>query len=302
MKIFMTGVTGYIGGSVALALRSAGHDVHGLVRSEERAAEARSHGFVPIMGGLDDAGVLTSATQDADLVIHTAHADHAPSAHALLAALEGSGKRLIHTSGSSIVGTQAGGEFLAPVYDEATPFTPSPGRAPRVALNKDILGAKGLHPVIIAPSLIYGLGHIGHRHSMQVPWLVETARRKGVPSHLGPGENVWSHVHIDDVVKLFLLAIEKAPAGALYYAENGEASMKSLCQSIGRAMGKGEATQAMTLEEAAAEWGEGPAMNTMGSNSRVRSVRARDELGWSPQGTSVTDEIERGCYLEFIRA
>ncbi len=52
----------------------------------------------------------------------------------------------------------------------------------------------------------------------------------------------------------------------------------------------------MTVEEAAAEWGEGPANDTMGSNSRVRAKRARAELGWRPREKSLIEEIERGCY------
>ena len=43
-------------------------------------------------------------------------------------------------------------------------------------------------------------------------------------------------------------------------------------------------------------WGEGPARNSMGSNSRVRAVRAREELGWSPSRQSLIEEIETGCY------
>ena len=54
----------------------------------------------------------------------------------------------------------------------------------------------------------------------------------------------------------------------------------------------------MTVEEAAAEWGEGPANDTMGSNSRVRAKRARAELGWQPKGRSLIEEIEHGCYRE----
>ena len=44
------------------------------------------------------------------------------------------------------------------------------------------------------------------------------------------------------------------------------------------------------------EWGENGARNTMGSNSRVRAVRARSELGWHPHAPSLIDEIQKGCY------
>jgi len=231
-------------------------------------------------------------------VINAANADHEPAVRVLTAALAGSGKAYIHTSGSSVVGTQAGGRKLDAIFDETTPFTPSPGRAARAALNAAILAQRdqGFRPVIICPSLIYGLGHGVTPHSMQVPWLIATARRHGVARHFGPGENIWSNVHIDDLVRLYLLALERAPAGGFLFAENGENSMQELCQAISRMLGLGATTQPMTLAEAAAEWGEAAALNTMGSNSRVRAVAARRELGWAPQGASVIEEIERGCY------
>ena len=53
MKIFITGATGYIGGSIAATMRGAGHEVVGLVRSDERANQAIAKGIKPIMGSLD---------------------------------------------------------------------------------------------------------------------------------------------------------------------------------------------------------------------------------------------------------
>jgi len=97
---------------------------------------------------------------------------------------------------------------------------------------------------------------------------------------------------------LYLLAIEKAPAGAFYYAENGENSMREVCEAISRMLGQGGRTQSMTVEEAATEWGDGPANDTMGSNSRVRAKRARAELKWRPKAHSLIEEIEHGCYLQ----
>ena len=298
MKIFVTGATGYIGGSVAIALRDAGHAVSGLVRSDAGVAKVRALGIEPVRGTLDDAAVLAEAARDADAVVNAASADHEASVVALLAALHGSGKPLIHTSGSSIVGTPSAGQRSDDVFDEATPFSPSPARAARVGLNERILAARdeGFRPVIVCPSLIYGLGLGPGRHSMQIPWLIATAQKHGVAKHYGPGLNTWSTVHIDDLVVLYRLALESAPAGAFYFAEAGEASMKDLCEAISWTLGFGGGTDAMTLEEAVAEWGEGPAENTMGSNSRVRAVRAREELGWQPSAPSAIAEIRDGCY------
>jgi len=52
------------------------------------------------------------------------------------------------------------------------------------------------------------------------------------------------------------------------------------------------------MQEAAGEWGEGTAENTMASNSRVRARRARSELGWRPKARGLIEEIEQGCYRE----
>lgn len=297
MKIFVTGATGYIGGSVAARLLADGHVVSGLVRDPARVDALRAMGVDPVAGTLDDADVLATAAHDADTVVNAASADHRGAVEAILGALAGSGKTFLHTSGSSIVGTRSGGEPAEPVVDEETPFTPSPARAARVALNERVLSAAadGIRTVVIAPSLIYGAGRGPSPDSIQVPWLIATARRHGVPKHRGRGENVWSNVHIDDLVELYALALDRAPAGAFYWAENGEASMRDVCRAIGRALGLGERTEPMTAGEAAAEWGEGPAEDTMGSNSRVRARRARDELGWRPSAPSLMDEIEHGC-------
>lgn len=298
MKVFVTGATGYIGGSLSVHLVKAGHAVSGLVRSAAGADAVARLGIVPVYGSLDDAPALAEAARAADMVIDTANADHRPSTEALLGALAGSGKTFIRTSGTSIVGSRARGELREDVFDEDTPFTPSPRRELRVALDRMVRDAagRGLRTAVVCPSLIYGLGRGPHPHSIQLPLLIALARKCGVARHIGPGENRWSNVHIDDVVSLYALVLERAPPGAFYFAENGENSIRELCEAISRMLGFGGRTEPMTVEEAAAEWGEGAANDSMGSNSRVRAVRARRELGWRPQGRSVIEEIERGCY------
>jgi nucleoside-diphosphate-sugar epimerase len=300
MKIFCTGASGYIGGSVAAHLASAGHQVSGLVRSAEKADAVRAFGIAPVMGTLDDGDILAQAARAADVVVNAASADHKGAVVALLEAISGSGKPFIHTSGSSIVGTRSRGERADDIFEEDTPFTASPARAARVALNEFILSHrdKGCRPVIVCPSLIYGVGHGAGRDSVQVPLLIKLARKRGNAAHAGPGENIWSNVHIDDLVPLYLLAIEKAPAGSFYFAENGENSMREACEAINRAFGFAGPPAAMSMQEAAAEWGEGTAEDTMASNSRVRAKRAREELGWTPQARGLIEEIEQGCYRE----
>jgi nucleoside-diphosphate-sugar epimerase len=298
MKVFIVGASGYIGGAVAAALLARGHTVSGLARSDKTSSALHRRSITPVAGALDDGAALAAAAKSADVTIGAANADHRGAAEAIVNALAGTGKTYLHTSGSSIVGSPARGEFVPAIFDEDTPFTPPPARKARVAIDDMVRGGSGMRGIVIAPSLIYGRGSGLNPDSVQVPWLLKLAKKAGVPKHIGPGENRWANVHIDDLMPLYLLAIEKAPAGAFYFAENGENSMREICEAIGRMLGLGDKTQSMTIAEAAAEWGEGAAENTMGSNSRVRAKRARAELGWKPAAGSLIDEIERGCYAQ----
>lgn len=293
MKVLLTGASGYVGGSVAAALRAAGHHVLGLVRSPQKAGLVQALGIEPVLGTLDDGGLLARVARESDAVINAADSDHRAVVESILPVLMGSGKAFIQTSGSSIVGDKSWGEPGDKVYDDETPFQPGPGRAARVAVNQRVLAAAahGVRAVVVSPSLIYGPGRGAHRESIQIPRLVALAKKSGVARHVGRGENIWSNVHIDDLADLYLRILAHAPAGASYFAENGEHSMRQVCEAISRALGYGGRTQPMSIDEAIAEFGEGAATYTYGSNSRVRATRARRELAWSPRHSSLLETI-----------
>jgi nucleoside-diphosphate-sugar epimerase len=180
------------------------------------------------------------------------------------------------------------------VFDEDTPFVVPPGKAARAALDQRIRDAAqhGVRSVVLCNSMIYGLGAGMQSHSVQVPRLVDEARRRGVVHVVGSGLNRWSNVHIDDVVALYLLALRGAPAGAFYFVENGEASYLEIGQAIAQRLGLGP-VQPWSLAQAGDIFGEAAARFTFGSNSRVRALRARRELQWAPVHASLTDWIER---------
>jgi nucleoside-diphosphate-sugar epimerase len=296
MKVFITGATGYIGGSVATRLIKRGDQVDGLARSAEAADALKRRGVEPVTGDLTAYTPVVEAARRADAVINAANSDNPFIVHALLDALKGSGKALIQTSGSSVVGTYDNGEPSERILDEDTPFTPEAEKAGRVAIDHMVLGARDIRGIVIRPTLIYGRGIGVAATSIQLPKLIDLAKKQGVPGHVGPGLNLWSNVHIADVADLFLLALDKAEPGALFYAENGEASFKSVAQSIGRMLGLGEGTKSWTIGEAVDLLGPG-AYLSFGSNSRVRGKRSR-ALGWKPQQGTLADEIERGVYAE----
>lgn len=294
MQVFVTGASGYIGGSVAVRLLAQGHRVTGLVRGAAKAEGLRRLGIEPVIGTLDDAALLTQAARQADAVVNAADSDHGGAVAALIAGLAGSGKTLLHTSGSSIVADTACGAFAGPVYDEDSRPAPVPEKAARVAIDRRVLAAAqdGVRAVVICNSLIYGRGLGLHAESVQIPLLAAEGRRSGVVRHVGAGLNVWSTVHVEDVAQLYLLATESAPAGSFFFAENGEASFGDIAGAIAAALGLGP-PQPWTVEEAALVWGYQRAVFSLGSNSRVRGRRARAVLGWQPRHASVTDWIRR---------
>ncbi len=293
MKIFITGATGYIGGSVADLLLKAGHEIHGLVRSSEKAELIEKRGITPIIGTLEDGALLTSAARKADAVINAASSDHRGAAEGLVNALVGSNKPLLHTSGSSIVGDKAFGEFSPNFYHEDNRPTPEPEKVARVAIDQMILDSaqRGVRSVVICPSLIYGVGRGLHTESVQLPPLINQARKSGVARHIGRGLNVWSNVHIDDVATLYKLALESSPAGGFYFAENGENSFREIVGAISRKLRLGGKTESWSIDQAIAEWGYELAVFALASNSRVRGLKSRDVLGWKPTGVTLLEEF-----------
>ena len=246
------------------------------------------------MGGLDDTAILAAEARRADAVINAANSDHRGAIDAFLEALAGSNKRFIHTSGSSIVADDAHGDVASEkIYDEETPFEPVPGKQARVDIDRAIRDAsrRGVRSIVVCPTMIYGNGLGLARDSAQIPGLAKRAKASGVVRHVGQGLNVWSNVHVEDLADLYRLALETAPAGSFFFAENGEASYREICAAIARRLKLGE-PHAWPFEEAAKELGENSAAYTFGSNSRVRARRARSELGWQPKHGSATKWIE----------
>jgi nucleoside-diphosphate-sugar epimerase len=298
MRVFVTGASGYIGGSIAQALVDRGDQVAGLTRTAERGRELEARGIEPVVGELKAWSLLIEQARAADAVINAANSDEPYAIGALIEGLRGTGKTLIHTSGTSIVGDMAAGELSDRVHTEDSALEPRFEKAGRVAIDRAVLAAahEGVRAIVICPSMIYGQGMGLHKDSIQVPELIKLARGTGEGRHVGRGENRWGNVHIEDLAALYLLALDRAPAGSFFFAENGEASLKEIAAAISRMLGFGGRTRALSLDEALERLAPAAVHYSFASNSRVSADKARAMLGWKPRHASIIEEIERGCY------
>jgi nucleoside-diphosphate-sugar epimerase len=304
MKVFMTGASGYIGGTVADSLIKAGHSVAALARTEEAAARLRAHGIEAVRGDLSSHGVVKNAARGADAVINCANADDPFVVAAIMEGLAGSDKAFLHTSGSSVVGDKAAGKYSAKIHHEDTPFEPPPEKIQRYAVQRAVLASssQGVRSVVLCPCLIYGRGRGANPDSIQVPSLIRQAVKSGVPRYIGDGENVWSTVHIEDVADAYQLALQAARPGSFYFLENGAASLKSIVESIARLTGARRSPESWSIDQALAEWGPQAAWFSLGGNSRVNADKARKMLGWNPSGAGLFQEIEQGWYRRQLEA
>ena len=281
MKVFVTGPGGYIGGSVAARLAEAGHEVRGLVRSPETADAVRRFGIEPVRGSLDDGGLLAAEADRADAWSTPPAATIAGAVEALVEALAGSGKALLHTSGSSVVGDDARGEPSDAVFEEDTPIAPTGGRAARVAIDRFVVDAaeRGVRSAVLCNTLIYGTGLGPHEDSIQIPALVHAGERERRAAACRARPQCLVHRAHRGRGGLYRLVMENPEARGFMFVENGEASFRDMVGAIGRRLGLGE-PQPWPLEDAIREWGPDRATYALGSNSRVRGPpRARTGLG-----------------------
>jgi nucleoside-diphosphate-sugar epimerase len=297
MNIFITGAAGYIGGSIAAALAARGDIVRGLVRNPAQAAALRQRGITPVHGDLPTPDSYFAAAREAEIIINAADSDHAATAGALLDVAATTGALLIHTSGSSIVSDAAAGEPSAMAWTEeviATPtWNPHPDKAARVDLDRRLLAAsseRGARTVIVCNTMIVGNGADPARRSVQLPRLVRYALEYGRAPQIGRGLNRWSTVWIDDVVDLYLRAIDHGKPGDFVFAEASELEFASLARHLADALNVPVAP--LSIDAAIAQWGTEFAVHAFGSNARVRGSLAPAEWGWLPTPVTAVAAVD----------
>jgi nucleoside-diphosphate-sugar epimerase len=298
MKVFIAGATGYIGSAVAASVKEAGHTVVGLARSEQSAAKLSASGYQVHRGNLNDPQSLAQGAANADAVIQLAQPQFDPqgdfmaqmaqlgrttqtAVEAILDSLQGTGKTFILTGG-----TGAYGDTGDQIVTEETPtFTP-PFMEGMAAAERKVLTASGVRGMGVRPAIVYGHGSGPVAHQLAM------ARMMGGVFFTGTGDNALSFVHVEDVADLYVLMLEKAPAGTLLNAvAEPFVTQRQVLEAISRKAGFGGQVAPVPESQQQAAGG----YNIFARNMRVSAARAR-AFGWTPKQPSVIDEIEHGSY------
>jgi len=224
-------------------------------------------------------------------------------------ALGDSGKPLIFTSGSAIFAVFTKGEASPTIFDEDHPvplpasvFAPPEAEipppfidalagamAPRAETETAVLKAAGIRGIAIRPGLVFGEGG-----GYDLPNLIALAKTHGAAPHLGAGRVRQGYVHIDDLVELYVLALERAPAGTMLHAVTDEIALGDLAAAVSRLGGAGGRTEAWSLMEMYARGGgRGVSLSV---NKRLASKKTRKALDWTPTRFDIVEDVERGSY------
>ncbi|WAS96574.1 NAD-dependent epimerase/dehydratase family protein [Nannocystis punicea] len=277
MTVFVTGASGYIGQSVLRALAARGETVVALARSDRAEQIVGELGARPVRGELTDAALLRAQAAAADGVIHLGAVDGATDRAAAEAMLAGaSGRPYVHTGGVWVYGDTAG------LVDEEAPLAPPALVAWRVDVERYVLRQPG-HPVLIRPGVVYG----------RSAWLLEQAfgadaRATGSVRVIGEGANHMTLVHVDDLAELYVLALLRAPAGAVYNAVTQNLPLRAVAEALSRSLGLGGKTRPVAAEAL------GPLGEAFALEQQVSSERAIRELGWQPAHVDALRELAAG--------
>ncbi|WP_176074573.1 SDR family oxidoreductase [Brucella intermedia] len=294
MRVFLTGATGFIGSRVLRELLAAGHEVIGLSRSDAGAKALASAGASAHFGTLEDPAGLAKGAENADAVIHMAF-DHDFSNFAancekdrrvigaLGSVLKGSDRPLLITSGVG-VGDPGNGEPAREDVFDAGHFNP---RIASELTGQEQLAAGVNVGVVRLPQV-----HDTVKQGLISPYIA-MAREKGVVAYVREGANRWAAAHVDDVAKLYVLAVARAEPGARYHAVAEEGvGARDIAEVV--ASGLGLPTASLTKEEAETHFGWFAMFAA--ADMTASSALTRQKLGWQPSGPSLLTDLKNMDY------
>ncbi|MDQ6732030.1 MAG: SDR family oxidoreductase [Actinomycetota bacterium] len=299
MRVFVTGASGWIGSAVVPELLDAGHQVVGLARSDASAEALTAAGAEVHRGALDDLDCLGSAAAASDGVIHTAF-KHDIAFSGGFAEAAAADRRAIETIGAALAGSDrplviaAGLAGLSPgamatEEDAGDPDAPaSPRLASEVAIRAMAQRGVRSSSLRLAPT-VHGDGDHGF-----VAMVIAIAREKGVSGYVGDGTNRWPAVHRFDAARLFVLGLERAPAGSTLHAAAEEGvPARAIAEAIGRHLD----LPAVSISPEQAGEHFGFLGGFFGADIPASSALTRERLGWEPTQPGLIEDLDQGHYF-----
>jgi nucleoside-diphosphate-sugar epimerase len=292
LRVFLTGATGFIGTAVARELIDHGHSVLGVARTDAAAKTLAGRGVEPHRGSLTDHASFIAGASACDAVIHCAFIHdfskfmenieiEKATVRAMLAALEGSGKPLIATSGLAML---APGETATEAHNAARH-----GRGETEGMVRDAAG-RGLKTAVIRlPPITHEDGSGGFLGPLAL-----IAKDKKMAGYVGDGANRWPAGNRADAAALYRLALERGEPGAAYHAVGDEGvATRDIAGAIGKRLNL--PVEAVAPEAAVGHFGWLGMF--IGVDMPATSYVTQDKLGWTPTHTGLIADIATGTQL-----
>jgi nucleoside-diphosphate-sugar epimerase len=281
MRYVVTGAAGFIGSHLLRTLEERGHDAVGWdaftdyydpALKEENAAGLTVERIDLAEDELDLSGVDgvfhlagQPGVRSFGGVFPTYVRQNVLASQRLFEAAVAGGARVVFSSSSSIYGDAA----AYPTPEETHPRPISPYGITKLAaehLASAYASEFGLGCVVVRYFTIFGPAQ---RPDMAFTRMV-TALAEGRPFELfGDGTQSRSFTYVDDAVDATILAMERAPAGAVYNVGGGiEVSMLEAIETLGRVAGR-------RLELVRSPRAGGDVTRTAADTSRIHA-----DLGW----------------------
>ena len=299
MRVFVAGATGAIGRQLVPRLVAAGHEVHGMTRSESKRAMLSGLGAVPVVPDALDPEQVADAVARAkpEVIVHQLTAigavdpRHLDRDFALTNRLRTEGTDHLLSAGQAVgvrrfvaQGVAGYGAYLrtgGPVKSEEDPLEETPAREMRETaaairhLEQTVLGATWTEGIVLRYGVFYGPGTSLAPGEEQF----ELVRKRKYPL-VGNGGGVWSFIHVADAAEATLAAVEHGRRGVYNVADDDPAPVAEWLPALAQMLG---AKKPMRVPRFVGRLFAGEAGVVMMTDVRGASnAKAKRELGWLP--------------------
>lgn len=300
MKVFVAGATGVLGRRIVGQLRARGHEVLGLVRSDQGEKTVQSLGGAPRRADLFDADSLARAAEGAEVVIHAATAiptKERPSRAdwAMNDKIRRAGTRALCDAAARIGARQLILQSIVWVarpsddapFDETSP--PNPDPVTQSAYDAECI-ARGKAQTGAIRAAVLRCGYFFAPDAMHTRMLGEGVARRRLPI-IGHGDAIWACVHADDAAGAFVAAAEAGRGGLWHVVDDQPVMVKNLLTALGALLG---APQPRTSPAWLARLVAGPqAVEFFTRSTRTTNARFRTDFGWTPLFSSYREWLRQ---------